>query len=265
MTHGVPPPGKQDPGIARVDGGITAVVVSRGLDTLLRFCLENLRRALDRAGDPERHAVVVVDNASETPYEPKRLGDRIARLVRFDVPRSFARACNAGVRARPNDFVFLLNNDVLLADDALAHMLETLEASSRAGVCGSRLLFPDGTIQHCGVVFGAKGRGPYHVARGRPSHLVSRGVVEYQAVTGACLLCRGALWEALGGLDEDYPFGLEDIDLCLRARQTGWRVVCANGVDSLHFESMTPGRVELDVPSRRLFMERWEGRYELDG
>ena len=265
MTHDVLPSAGPEPGVGRTGGGITAVVVSKGLDTLLRFCLEQLRRALDRAGDPQRHAVVIVDNASEIPYDPKRLGQPGAHFLRFDVARSFARACNAGVLARPNDFVLLLNNDVLLADAALAHMLKALDALPRTGVCGSRLLFPDGTIQHCGVVFGTKGRGPYHVARGRPGHLVSRGVAEYQAVTGACLLCRGTLWEALGGLDEDYPFGLEDIDFCLRAREIGWRVVCVNDVNSLHFESMTPGRVELDVPSRRLFMERWEGRYTLDG
>ena len=84
-------------------------------------------------------------------------------------------------------------------------------------------------------------------------------------MTGACLLVRTALWRDLGGLDESYPFGLEDVDLCLRARQRGARIFCSGETDSLHFESMTPGRVELDVPSRRLFMERWGGRYTIDG
>jgi GT2 family glycosyltransferase len=79
------------------------------------------------------------------------------------------------------------------------------------------------------------------------------------------MLARAALWQELGGLDESYPFGLEDVDFCLRARQRGWRVLCAGEHDSLHFESMTPGRAELDVASRRLFMQRWRGRYTLDG
>ncbi len=126
-------------------------------------------------------------------------------------------------------------------------------------------MFPDGTIQHRGVVFGAGPTGPYHVDRRRPGHLVPRRDAEFQAVTGACMLVDGGAWQELGGFDESYPFGLEDIDFCLRARQRGRRVVCADGVDSLHFESMTPGRVELDVPSRRQFMQRWRERYTIDG
>ena len=79
------------------------------------------------------------------------------------------------------------------------------------------------------------------------------------------MLVKREVWEELSGLDESYPFGLEDIDFCLRARQRGWRIFCCNDTDSLHFESMTPGRVELDVDSRRLFMQRWQGRYGVDG
>jgi len=248
-----------------MSGGITAVVVSKGLDALLDVCLAHLREALDRTQVPGRHAIVVVDNASPVPYDPTRFRVGSVEWLRFDVDRSFARACNAGFAARPNDAVLLLNNDVLLAPETVAAMARVLEADPGAGICGTRLLFPDGTVQHAGVVFGAGRKGPYHVDRGRPGELVARGVRDLQAVTGACLLARGAVWEDLGGLDASYPFGLEDVDFCLRARQKGWRVLCANDTDSLHFESTTPGRVELDVASRRLFMERWAGRYTLDG
>jgi GT2 family glycosyltransferase len=244
---------------------VTAVVVSRGLDTLLDFCLEHLIRELAATGRPERHAVVVVDNASPVPYDPARFRASGVRWLRFDAHHSFAGACNAGFAVHPNDYVLLVNNDVLLAPRAIALMLDALASEPRAGICGARLLFPDGTIQHSGVVFGDGGTGPYHRARGRPAHLVARGVSEHQAVTGACLLARGDLWRELGGLDESYPFGLEDIDFCLRARQRGWRILCTHDADSLHFESTTPGRSGLDVDSRRLFMERWRGRYTLDG
>jgi GT2 family glycosyltransferase len=168
------------------------------------------------------------------------------------------------VRARAS-LLLLLNNDVLLHEQALAGMLAVLDTEPGAAICGTRMVFPDGTIQHNGVVFGPRRIGPYHVDRRRPSRLVPRAVREFQAVTGACMLVRAERWQELGGLDDSYSFGLEDIDFCLRARQRGARVFCAGNVDSLHFESMTPGRIEFDVPSRRLFMERWEGRYTLDG
>lgn len=245
--------------------GITAIVISKGLEGLLRFCLEALQRALHRVLPAAPHEVVLVDNASEFPYVEDFYRGRGVVLLRYDTPQRFARANNLAARRQPNDFYLLLNNDVLLAEDALLCMLRLLGQESGAGICGARLVFPDGSIQHSGVLFGPGKQGPYHCWRGRPLHLVPAMNREYQAVTGACLLVRRRVWEELGGLDEDYVFGLEDIDFCLRARQRGWRVMCCSEVASLHFESLTPGREALDVPSRRLFMTRWGGRYSVDG
>ncbi len=243
--------------------GITVIVVSRGLDGLLRHCLVALRRALNRLEAAGRHRLVVVDNASPVPYGERAFPD--AELIRFDRHQSFSRANNAAAVRFPNDLYLLANNDVLVAEDTVGAMLETLDRHPAAAVCGTRLVFPDGTIQHCGVVFGDGDRGPYHCLRGLPSEVVPRADREWQAVTGACMLVAEPAWTTLGGLDEAYPFGLEDIDLCLRARQQGWRTVCSNRTDSLHFESLTPGRAGLDVPSRALFLRRWRGRYGIDG
>ena len=100
-------------------------------------------------------------------------------------------------------------------------MLGMIDSTSQVGICGARMVFPDGTLQHAGVVFGSGKQGPYHLLRTRPSHLMPRVDREFQAVTGACMLVKDELWRKLGGLDEDYPFGLEDIDFCLRARAGG--------------------------------------------
>jgi GT2 family glycosyltransferase len=245
--------------------GITTVVVSCGLDRLLHVCLGALDRALAprRPGAPDR--TVVVDNASPQPYPAGRIEALGASLLRFDAPTSFAHACNEGFRAQPNDLVLLLNNDVLLEPDAIQAMVRVLDEDPGVGICGLRLLFPDGTLQHGGVVFGDGAVGPYHWARRLPDDAVPRDNRAFQAVTGACALIRNELWQALGGLDVSYPFGLEDVDFCLRALATGARIVCCHEADGLHFESMTPGRVEKDKPSRRLFMERWRGRYGIDG
>ena len=247
---------------------IAALVVSRGLEGLLGHCLDCLARAAETAGT--EGLAVVVDNASHPPYPAGAFAGRrlTVRTLRYDRSRSFAAANNGAAgtaEAAASDFLLLLNNDVLLNEGALASMLALADAGRGAAICGTRLLFPDGTIQHAGVVFGAGTTGPYHLDRRRPGHLVSRVPRDFQAVTGACLLVRTSLWRDLGGLDASYPFGLEDVDFCLRARQRGARIVCAGETDSLHFESMTPGRVALDVPSRRLFMERWGGRYTIDG
>jgi len=242
---------------------ITVIIISRGLEGMLRFCLKSLSRALGSVSAPVR--TVIVDNASEFPYNKALFDDMDITFMRFDMHSSFSRACNRAANERPGDFFFLLNNDVLLHEKALSSMVDFSLAHSEAGICGGRLIFPDNTIQHCGVVFGTADIGPYHCFYKTPNHLVPRVHREYQAVTGACMLVKGEVWAALGGLDERYAFGLEDIDFCLRARQRGWKVYCCNEFDSLHFEAMTPGRATQDVPSRRLFMETWRGHYCIDG
>ena len=245
--------------------GLTIVILTKGLVGLLHRCLEHLERALAAAGSPIEPCVVVVDNATETPILEKDLPAHQVHLMRFDLPKSFAVANNAAIAKYPNAFYLLLNNDVLLAESAIADMRRLLEQTPNGSVCGARLVFPDGTIQHAGVVFGPDATGPYHVSRKKPSALVSRLDGEFQAVTGACMLIRREVWDELGGLSEEFAFGLEDVDFCLRARQKGWRVCCSGRVDSLHFESMTPGREHLDIGSRRAFMNKWRGRYAIDG
>jgi GT2 family glycosyltransferase len=132
----------------------------------------------------------------------------------------------------------------------------------RIGVVGARLVSPDGSIQHCGVVMTEP--GPWHTGRGLVSSTVSRADRPVQAVTAAAMLVRGTAFEQLGGFGSAYPFGSEDIDLCLRARQIGWGVECEQSVDSLHFESLTPGRIERDAESREVFDRTWRGRHTID-
>jgi len=243
---------------------LTAIVLSRDLDGLLRVGLQHLSAAGTHAGigDPD---IVVIDNASRWPC-PDAMADAPAyRLRRFDRHRGFAAACNHGALMSTAEFLLFMNNDVLLDRGAVRSMLGAFAEHPGLTICGSRLVFPDRTIQHAGVVFGPREAGPYHLHRLRPAAQVPRDRELFQAVTGACLLIRRADFERLGGFDEAYPFGLEDVDLCLRAGQAGGEIRCLQDTESLHFESLTPGRVELDVPSRALFMQRWKGRYGIDG
>lgn len=244
---------------------VTCIVVTRGLEGLVAYCLTHLEHALEVAGAAADSTIVLVDNASPEPYCASTWAGPGRALIRLDRHHSFSRANNIAAERFPDDHVLLLNNDVLLRPQTLTGMFDLMEHDEQTGICGARMIFPDGSLQHDGVVFGAGRKGPYHDNRCRPADRIADDDREYQAVTGACLMVRHALWVDLKGLDEDYAFGLEDIDFCLRARQLGWRIWCHRRTCSLHFESMTPGRARLDIESRRLFMERWRGRYSIDG
>ncbi|MBW3097514.1 glycosyltransferase family 2 protein [Pseudohoeflea coraliihabitans] len=243
---------------------MTIVIPSRGLAALLTACLRLLHVALAEAGISD-HRIVVVDNATPHPFASDRFGPQV-EILRFDVPQSFSHACNAGVRrgaAQGCRHVFLLNNDVLLHPRAIAEMLAAKQAA-KAAVSGARLVFPDDTIQHCGVRIGGPRPIPYHEHIHTPTPLVSRRLRTYQAVTGAAMIIDHALYDELGGLDECYPFAYEDVDFCLRARQKGHRITCAQAVDSVHFASMTPGRFRHEDESRAIFEARWAGRCTSD-
>jgi len=239
---------------------LVVVIPSRGLDALLAVSIQRARLALDEVSDRVSGHIVVVDNATERPY---RLDDLVGadRVLRCDMHRSFSEASNLGATVEPSDLILLLNNDVLLHRMALVGMLDLLRDPG-VGIVGARMVYPDATIQHCGVVFLEE--GPRHDHVGVPSRLVPRMPRFLQCVTGAALLIRTSVFEHVGGLCEEYPFGYEDVELCLRVRQLGYRIACAQTVDSIHFQSLTPGRVELDLPSRHVFLERWRGRWSVD-
>ncbi|MFM8846475.1 MAG: glycosyltransferase family 2 protein, partial [Actinomycetota bacterium] len=138
---------------------LTVVIPSRALTGLLRQCLSSLEDAAAFAAI-EGLQVVVVDNATPVPYRRAELTtDLDLKLLRFDTPRSFSRACNAGARVGDEAAPLLfLNNDVLLHRRALVDLFATAQ-SYRATVSGARLVYPDDTIQHCGVLFDSGDRG----------------------------------------------------------------------------------------------------------
>jgi len=212
--------------------------------------------------------VIVVDNGSTdgtSDLLSSWSGSRSnARVVSLGRNLGFARACNEGARLARGHYLVFLNNDTLPTPGWLEKMLGLAEAEPRVGIIGSKLLYPDGRIQHIGVVFG-EDKTPNHIYRGFSSKIrparISR---EYQAVSGACLLVRRDLYELVGGMDERYQNSYEDADLCLKIRARGYRVlVCADSV-VYHFESMSEGRRIQDFRNSALFKARWEDKIEFD-
>lgn len=229
------------------------VIPSRGLEGLLASCLQALQVARAQVSQLIDAQIVVVDNASPIPLDAPGADE----LVRYDQHRSFSALVNDVATSHPGSHLLLVNNDALVHPDALFSMWEHLSDELVAAV-GARLIFPDGTIQHAGVIVDED--GPRHQYRGIHSRNISRLVTRPIAVTGALMLIRRVAFDEVGGFNEGFDFGLEDIDFCHRLRNAGWSIVCDQSVDSLHLESMTPGRVELDVPARARYREIWGKR-----
>ena len=142
------------------------------------------------------------------------------QVIRNQDNLGFAKACNQGARAARGEYLVFLNNDTIPLNGWLTALIEEVRTHSDVAVVGSKLLYEDGTIQHAGVAFSREWFLPYHIYRGFDAHAasVSRRR-ELDCVTAACMLVRREAFEEVGGFDEGYRNGFEDVDLCLKIRE----------------------------------------------
>jgi len=152
-----------------------------------------------------------------------RFTDRIEPIFNDNNDGSFAFNNNAVAKEGSAEYILFLNDDVSPINDGWLHnMQKILDTDEKVGVVGSLLLYPDNTIQHCGVFFSHRTNNlPYHMNHKQPFENVKNFVSlprYYQAVTAACMLVRRKDFEAVGGFCEDYKYSFEDIDLCLKIK-----------------------------------------------
>ncbi len=216
----------------------------------------------------DRYEVVIVDNASSdaTPDLCAQLDGDVV-VIRNEVNLGFSKACNQGARAATGEHLLFLNNDTEALPGWLEPMLAIIDAESDVGAVGSKLLFPDDTLQHAGVIVAEVEGGVaisathehYRLPRDHPPADIRR---DLDIVTGACVLFRRDAFESSGGFDESYWNGYEDVDLCLSLRDAGWRIVYEPASTLYHHESVSgPERFrKVDANVQRL-QERWAGRY----
>lgn len=226
-----------------------------------RKCVEALSATVDSGESVE---IVLVDNGStdDTAEFLSLLGGDVV-IVRNTKNLGFATACNQGARVSRGRNIVFLNNDTVTQPGWLAALLAAAKEEG-AGVCGARLLYPDGRIQHAGVAFDEKGIG-YHIFNGFPKdHPAVMKRRRFQAVTAACMLVRRDLFEALGGFDEGYRNGFEDVDFCLRAGERGHRVLYVPECAVIHHEETTEGRKAHDRENLERFLAHWKGKVTPD-
>jgi GT2 family glycosyltransferase len=234
---------------------------------LTRNCLAKLPASLAGAGEGE---VIVIDNAS-TDHTPKMLASfPWIRAIRNETNLGFAGANNQGAREARGRILVLLNNDTEAISEWLAPMMRLLEDSD-VGAVGAKLLFADRTIQHAGVLvrwwpFSASGIYPFHYLFKAPENTAGADERrEGQIVTGACLATPRELYLELGGLDEGFWNGYEDVDYCLKVRKRGLRVIYEPAATLFHYESKSGSqRFRRTQANLQRLAERWRGRVPFD-
>jgi GT2 family glycosyltransferase len=229
---------------------------------LTRQCVDRL---LALATPECPYEIIVVDDGSRdcTPKMLAGYGDRI-RVVVHPQNKAFASSCNDGAAVARGQYLVFLNNDTIPSVGWLEALVKYIEARPRVGLVGSKLLYPNGTVQHAGVVI-CQDRVPRHLYVGFPAdHPAVNKARRMQAVTGACNLISRTVFEAVGGFDTAYINCYEDIDLCLRIGALGYEIhYCPDSV-LIHFESVSDGRLKFVTHSGEIFQQRWGDRLEPD-
>ncbi len=219
--------------------------------------------ALSQIKDQPEFEVLVVDNGSTdgTAEFLQQLGGDL-RVITNQENLGFARACNQGAQAARGRYLVFLNNDTIPQPGWLSALVSEVDAHSEVGIVGSKLLYPDGTVQHAGVIRDCQHLLPYHIYKHfAGDHPAVNQRREFQIVTAACLLIRRQLFDDVGGFDEAYVNGFEDADLCLKVRDRGHAVVYQPRSVVVHLESQTPGRKTHEDANATRFLNRWGSQW----
>ena len=223
---------------------VSVIIPTRDRADLLGMCLDSL---FDKT-TYRQYEVIIVDNGSveaATQALFNRLpGDKVT-IIRDDAPFNYSRLNNLAVRQAKGSIVCLMNNDIeILSPDWMEEML-SFACQPDIGCVGARLWFPDGRLQHAGVVIGLGG------VAGHPNKYFPRGhrgyfgravlAQSFSAVTAACLMVRREAWEKVQGLDETLAIAFNDVDFCLRVNAAGYRNVWTPYAEMNHHESASRG------------------------
>jgi GT2 family glycosyltransferase len=261
--------------LPRMPPRASIIIPTRDRAELLRICMDGLLRRTDYPA----LEVVIVDNGSTAPEALALLHD-LARDQRVRVlpqpgPFNWSALNNAGVGQMRGEVAVLLNNDIDVLDSGWLRELVSQALRPEVGIVGAKLLYPDRSVQHAGVVLGPAGRATHmwrHAAEEARGYL-DQLIVTRQAtsMTGACLALRREVYIAAGGCDAEYlPITWNDTDLCLRIQALGLRAIWTPHACLLHLEQAsrgsddTPERQQRFVRERAWMRARWNGLLDAD-
>ena len=224
---------------------VSIIIPTRDQPAFLKQCVEGLRH---KTAYP-RIEIILVDNGStdETVLRHYREWTRAGavRVVPFDREFNYSAACNHGARFATGELLLFLNNDISVIEAGWLDEMVRLAMLHGVGCVGAMLLYPDGRIQHAGVVLGQTICGHIYHGASRSRTDVYGSADMYRnllAVTGACQMVRRAAFDAVGGFDERYRLAYSDIVFCLRLRGAGFRTVYTPHAALVHHEGQTRGR-----------------------
>jgi len=191
------------------------------------------------------------------------------KVYEYNIPFNYSKICNWGVTQSKGDYILLLNNDIEVINRGwLSSMVEHAQRKE-VGAVGSKLLYPDGTIQHAGVILNLGGLAAHchkYFPDSAPGYFSRANIIQNLSIcTAACLLLRREVFNEVNGLDEEnLGVAFNDVDLCMKIREKDYLIVYTPFSKLYHYESKSRGLD--DTPEKRerskkeisFFRDKWK-------
>ncbi len=229
---------------------ISAIVINYNTAKLTQNTIFNLLER-EPAIDWE---IILIDNASEEKISESVFKGVKIRFIYNSENLGFAKAVNQGLALASHKFILLLNSDMLVHAGAISALSDCLESQPAAGLAGPQFFYPSGRFQVSAGsfprfsgelvrLFSLYRLFPFgtFIYKNILSHWFFSAPQEVDWLSGGCLLIRREIIDAVGNLDEKYFMGVEDVDLCFRAKQAGWKVIYFPLAEAIHYHGSSSG------------------------
>ncbi|MEW6108845.1 MAG: bifunctional glycosyltransferase family 2 protein/class I SAM-dependent methyltransferase [Nitrospirota bacterium] len=243
---------------------ISIIILNWNKLEYLRNCIESL----DENTDYPHFEIIIFDNGSTEPGTREYLSSLAHKVIFSKKNLGFAMGNNKAASETDADLLLFLNNDIVAHKNWLAPMVRLMEDYPDIGIAGSKLLYPDGSIQHIGTIFDHKGIAQNMFKRYPADIPEAVSERECEAVIGACMLIKRDIFLKTGGFDERYMNGFEDIDLCLKVRELGFRVFFCPDSVLTHFEKTTTDASGIKLKrkmtrhNQKVFLSTWKEKLD---
>ena len=238
---------------------VSIIISTRNNPELLQKCMESILKKTSY----KNVEIIVVDNNSDEPETVKYLSElqnkREVKILADKREFNFSAINNQAAQNAKGEFLLFINDDTEVIHKEWLSEMVCIVAQDRVGVVGAKLWYPNNTLQHGGIILGIKGVAGHahkYFDKLNQGYLGRANLIqEFSAVTGACMLVKKELFNRVGGFDENLAIAYNDIDLCLRIRKQGLKVVWTPYAELIHHESQSRGDDFQDEKYERLKKE----------
>jgi GT2 family glycosyltransferase/glycosyltransferase involved in cell wall biosynthesis/Flp pilus assembly protein TadD len=249
---------------------VTEVSIVIPVYNKLDFTIQCIDKIRENTGSGD-YEIVVVDNGSTDRTRETLDKYNCVKVIHNIENFGFAKACNQGVKEAEGRYILFLNNDTEVKPGWLDPLIKILDENKHVAAAGSKLLYPDGTIQHAGVeivdhrTYNDPLLARHIYCKENSDYGPANELKTYQALTAACLLVRKSHFEQVGGFDEGFMNGYEDVDLCFKLQEKGYLLVYEPKSVVIHHESKSgPERFRHVRENIERLHQKWLGKISPD-